>query len=110
MAFRDGRQVDISVGAAVDTIQSEYVPAGDGGGVLIEVNVDIPTVANVVTFTFSILDRDGHTRYSISLLPKAVQSIILPNRIIQHGYKYGITPSAVTGTAMTVSLYPTYEV
>ncbi len=110
MAFRDGQKVTVSVGAADTLIQSSYVPSADGGGILVETKVDIPTFTNAETCTFSILDRVGDVRYSISLLPKAVKSIILPNRIIQNGYKYGITPSGATGTAISVVISPTYEV
>ena len=109
MPFRDGQKATISILAGDTLIQSVNVPLVDTG-VLIEVKVDIPTYANAETFTFSILDRDGDVRYSISLLPKAVKSIILPNRIIQHGYKFGVTPSGATGTAITIGICPTYEV
>ncbi len=109
MAFRDGQSVTITLTAADTLIQSKAITEADSG-MLVEVKVDIPTVANVVTFTFSILDREGDTRYSIATLAKAVKHIILPNRIIQSGYKFGITPSGATGTAISVICYPTYEV
>jgi hypothetical protein len=109
MSFRDGQKVEITVSAIATLIQTASIPIANVG-MLVEVKVDIPTVTNTVTFTFSILDKDGDTRYSIALLPKAVKSIILPNRKIQDGYKYGITPSGATGTAITVGIYPTYEV
>lgn len=109
MSFRDGQKATIPVLAADTLIQSVKVPDVDVG-VLIEVKVDIPTCANASTFRFSILDRDGDERYGISLLAKATKPIILPNRIVQRGYKYGITPSIATGTAIDVGIYPTYEV
>ncbi len=108
MAFRNGRTVAISVGAAATTIQSTEVPHADLG-MLVEVKVDIPTYTNAETFTFSLLDREGDVRYSISLLPKAAKSIILPNRIVQRGYKFGMTPSGATGTDISIVIYPTYE-
>jgi hypothetical protein len=109
MSFLDGQKATVSISAVATTIQSIDVPDGDVG-ILIEAKVDIPTVANAVTFTFSIEDAEGDTRYSISLLPKAVKTIVLPNRIIQRGYTYSITPSGATGTAIEVDISPTYEV
>ena len=110
MPFRNGRTVVIAISATDTLIQTTEVDRGNVGGVLIEAKIDIPTVANAVTFTFSIIDDEGDTRYSISLLPKAVKSIILPNRIIQRGYSFGITPSGATGTAISVKISPEYEV
>jgi hypothetical protein len=110
MAFRVGRKVAIAVSAATTVIQSANVPREDVEGVLIEIKVDIPTVANGITFTFSIEDEEGDTRYSIAALPKAVKSIVMPNRIIQRGYTYGILVSGASGTAISVVLSPTYEV
>jgi len=109
MSFRPGRKTTITIGAAIDTIVSENIPSADGG-LLIEVKIVIPTCTNVVTFTFSILDRDGDERYSIALLARATKPIILPNRYVEKGYKYGITSSGVTGTIIAVGIYPTYEV
>ena len=110
MAFRMGRKVSIAYAAAGTAVAEGTIPREDVEGVLIEVKVDIPTVANGVTFTFSILDEEGDTRYSIAALAKAVKHIVMPNRIIQRGYTYAITASGATGTAITVVLSPTYEV
>jgi len=110
MGFRNGRKVAIAVSAAATTIQSVDVPRGDIGGILVEAKIDIPTYTNAETFTFSILDQEGDTRYSIALLPKAEKSIVLPNRIIQRGYTFGMTPTGVTGDAIVIEISPTYEV
>jgi hypothetical protein len=110
MAFRNGKKVNIAYLAAGTAVASTDVPREDVEGVLIEAKIDIPTVANGVTFTFSILDEEGDTRYSIAALPKAVKSMVLPNRIIQRGYSYNITASGATGTAITIIVSPTYEV
>lgn len=110
MAFRMGKKIALAYSATETLIQSVLVPHEQVGGVLIEVKIDIPTVTNGVTFTFSILDEEGDVRYSIAALPKAVKSIVLPNRVIQRGYKYGITPSGATGTAVSIVFSPQYEV
>lgn len=110
MGFRNGRKVVIAVGAADTTIQSASVPRADVGGVLIEAKIDIPDYTNAETFTFSIVDQEDDTRYSITLLPKDTKSIVLPNRIIQRGYTFGMTPSGVTGDAISIEISPIYEV
>lgn len=108
MSFRAGQSVTISVSAIVTTIQTANVPQVDRGR-LIEAKIVIPNVANQVTFTFSLLDREGHTRYSIAGLSDDAQTILLPARAVHDEYKFGITPSGATGTAIDVGIYPTYE-
>lgn len=109
MSFRNGRNVTVSIADDADTIQTTKVAQAEQG-LLIEAKIDIPDSTNGVTFTFSILDEDDDTRYSIALLPDNTATILLPNRMIRRGYKFGITPSGVTGNDIDVVIDPTYEV
>jgi len=74
-----------------------------------EIKVTIPTYASGATCTFSIIDRQGIARYSITGLLKATSNIILVERTLWEGYTFGITPSIALGTAIVVSIYPDCE-
>ena len=110
MAFRNGRKVSIPYLAAGTAVASTLIPYSDVGGKLVEVKVNIPNCANDVTFTFSILDEEGDTTFAVAALARNAATMSFSDRIIQRGYKYAITASGATGTAITVVLSPTYEV
>jgi len=107
--FRNGRVVTVSVGAADVAIQTTKVPICDEG-ILVEAKIKIPDTDNNRTFTFSILDQDGDTRYSIAALAENASTLVFPNRIIRQGFSFGMTPSDATGNAISVTIDPTYEV
>lgn len=100
--------LQISIGAAVATQQTVDLPLGRNKLTSQEIKLVIPDTTNGVTFTFAILDKQGVTRYSIAGLVDNSPHILLVERAIRPGYKYGITPSGVTGNDIVCSIYPDY--
>ena len=114
MSIHQCKAVTIDVGAAVDTqVLSAALTmdtlGGKSRGKTREIKVTIPTCTNVVTFAFALIDPQSITRYSVTLLPRNDSTTLLVERTIGENYKYGITASAVTGTAITVSIYTDIE-
>jgi hypothetical protein len=101
--------LDIAIAAAQVVAGTVVVPGSFNQRTTQEIKVVIPTYANAVTFTFSILDKEGHTRYSISGLDKPTQTILLVARLIKPGYTLSMLMSGATGTDITISIYPDYE-
>lgn len=69
-----------------------------------EIKITIPDCANSITFTFSIIDPDGITRYSIVGIAENASTIILVERTLRTGYTFGLTPSAESGTWITATI------